>query len=372
MHLLRAEHMNSLLSLLQQAGYTTIGPRLSNGVVVPEQVTCADDMPRGVKDVQHAGSYRIEHGDDGAYFGYAVGPSSWKRFLYPPENRLWHARRTAHGFELVHDESETPSYAFIGVRACDLHAMAIQDRVFAGGDFADGDYRARRERSFVVAVNCTAPADTCFCTTMGTGPDAREGFDLVLTELAADGHAFLVEAGSVRGNSVLGHLPVEKATPDRITQAQALLRQAGDRMRQRFDASEVRDGLAASHEHPHWQKVAERCLACANCTMACPTCFCSRGFEKAHVDGESSERWRSWDSCFSNGFAYMHGGSVRPSIRARYRHWLIHKLSAWHQQFGTQGCVGCGRCVTWCPAAIDLVEEARAIVYGAGGHDEGD
>ena len=77
--------------------------------------------------------------------------------------------------------------------------------------------------------------------------------------------------------------------------------------------------------------------------------------------GARAERWRKWDSCFTLDFSYIHGGSVRTSAAARYRQWLSHKLATWIDQFGSSGCVGCGRCITWCPVGIDITEEVAAI-----------
>jgi ferredoxin len=122
--------------------------------------------------------------------------------------------------------------------------------------------------------------------------------------------------------------------------------------------------LARNPEHPRWAQVAERCLTCGNCTLSCPTCFCHTVEDVADLAGTTAERVRRWDSCFTSEFSYIHGGSVRPSARSRYRQWLTHKLSAWHDQFGTSGCVGCGRCITWCPAKIDITEEVHAIREG--------
>jgi sulfhydrogenase subunit beta (sulfur reductase) len=119
--------------------------------------------------------------------------------------------------------------------------------------------------------------------------------------------------------------------------------------------------LKSSPDHPRWDDVARRCLNCANCTLVCPTCFCTTVEDTTDLSGQHAERWRLWDSCFTLGFSYIHGGSVRSSAKSRYRQWLTHKLSNWHDQFDTPGCVGCGRCISWCPAGIDLTEEARAL-----------
>jgi sulfhydrogenase subunit beta (sulfur reductase) len=107
--------------------------------------------------------------------------------------------------------------------------------------------------------------------------------------------------------------------------------------------------------------VASRCLGCANCTLACPTCFCASVSDTTDLEGETAARVRRWDSCFTLDHSYIHGGSVRASLRARYRQWLTHKLASWIDQFGVSGCVGCGRCITWCPVGIDITEEVAAI-----------
>ncbi|MBV8527642.1 MAG: 4Fe-4S dicluster domain-containing protein, partial [Candidatus Dormibacteraeota bacterium] len=105
---------------------------------------------------------------------------------------------------------------------------------------------------------------------------------------------------------------------------------------------------------------AQRCLACGNCTMQCPTCFCSDLVDEPDVVAGDA-RVRRWASCFEQDYSHIHGGSVRTSTRARYRQWLTHKLGTWWEQFGTSGCVGCGRCIAWCPVGIDITDEVRAL-----------
>jgi Fe-S-cluster-containing hydrogenase component 2 len=128
-----------------------------------------------------------------------------------------------------------------------------------------------------------------------------------------------------------------------------------------MDTTGIRDLLYTNFDHPRWDNVAQRCLTCANCTMVCPTCFCTTVEDVSDVTGSHAERWRKWDSCFSQNFSYIHGGSVRSSAKSRYRQWMTHKLASWIDQFGSSGCVGCGRCITWCPVGIDITEEVRAI-----------
>ena len=196
---------------------------------------------------------------------------------------------------------------------------------------------------------------------MGTGPELSEGYDLVLTELLAGGHRFLIEPGSTKGADVLRSLPVEPAATQDLGQAEAVLGEVREHMGRDMDTDGLKDVLYANAEHPRWDEVASRCLACANCTMVCPTCFCFNTEDRPSLDGARADRWRTWDSCFSLGYSYIHGGPIRTSTRARYRQWATHKLATWIDQFGTSGCVGCGRCITWCPVGIDITEEVRAI-----------
>jgi ferredoxin len=354
--------LDLLVGALSERGFRVLGPTVRDGAIVYDELESAADLPIGWTDRQDAGTYRLERREDDARFGYAVGPHSWKRFLFPPRVRLWRATRNGGGQQEVEEEplDETP-LAFLGVRSCELHAIGIQDHVFVGGRYADPDYAARRDGAFLVAVNCFEPGGTCFCTSMGTGPRAQAGYDLALTELLDGEHRFLVEAGTERGAEVLAELagrPAEQADLDAAT---ASIESAAQRMGRTMDTHDIRDLLASNLDHPRWDDVASRCLTCGNCTLVCPTCFCSAVEDETDLSGEQSERWRVWDTCFSVDYSYIHGGSIRPSPRARYRQWMTHKLGTWFDQFGSSGCVGCGRCITWCPVGIDITEEVAAI-----------
>jgi ferredoxin len=346
---------------LVERGFRIVGPTVRDGAIVFDDIATDADLPIGWTDEQDAGKYRLKRRSDAALFGYAVGPHSWKKFLFPPNVRLWSARRQNGGLEFQPEQQETPKLAFIGVRACDLAAIAVQDRVFMGS-FTDPIYKARREGAFIVAVNCGTAGGTCFCVSMKTGPKARGGFDLALTEVIDDGrHYFVVEIGSEAGAEVFAQITSRTADDAELRAADAVVENTAAHMGRSMDASDVKELLYANLEHPRWDDVASRCLTCANCTMVCPTCFCSTVEDVTDLTGDHAERWRKWDSCFTMDFSYIAGGSVRPSAKSRYRQWLTHKLATWHDQFGTSGCVGCGRCITWCPVAIDITEEVRAI-----------
>jgi ferredoxin len=351
-----------LFDALARHGYQVVGPAVREGAIVYDTLTSAEQLPVGWTDEQDGGTYRLKRRNDGAFFGYAVGPHSWKKFLHPPVQRLFRARRTESGFEVLTESDPAPKYALLGVRACELHAIAIQDKVFLGGPHIDPIYRARRENLFLVAVNCAQAGGTCFCVSMNTGPKASGAFDLALTEIIEnERHCFVVQAGSERGAELLAELPHQAAKEQDRQTADRIVAETARQMGRTLDTTGIKELLYHNYEHPRWDNVASRCLTCANCTMVCPTCFCTTVEDVTDLTGEHAERWRKWDSCFTMDFSYIHGGSVRATPKSRYRQWLTHKLATWLDQFGTSGCVGCGRCITWCPVAIDLTEEVRAI-----------
>lgn len=354
--------LQRLLDVLRQKGYRTVGPTVRDGAIVYDEIESTGELPAGWTDVQSGGNYRLERRKDGALFRYAVGPHSWKRFLHPPVMRLWAAERESGLFHILPESVPADRYALIGVRSCELHAMAVQDNVLASGAYSDPGYRQRREGAFVVAVQCGQAGGTCFCASMKTGPKVTFGYDLALTEVVEDGaHYLLAEAASQRGREVLGEVPHRPAGEEERAAADRVVSEAAAHMGRTMDTDGLKDLLYQSYEHPRWDRVAERCLSCASCTMVCPTCFCTTVEDTTDLTGARAERWRRWDSCFTADFSYIHGGSVRQSVKSRYRQWMTHKLATWWDQFGTSGCVGCGRCITWCPVGIDITEEAHAI-----------
>jgi ferredoxin len=358
----KSEHLQHLLNALKDRGYQVVGPTVRDGAIVYASIDAVDDLPAGWTDEQAPGHYQLVKRDDQAWFGYVVGPHSWKQFLYPPQLRLWQAQRQENGFQLIEETQEVPRYAFLGVRACELHAMAIQDNVLINGPHTDPTYAARRREAFTIAVNCGQAGGTCFCVSMQTGPRAAGGFDLALTEVVtSDRHDFVVEIGTARGADVMRDVPHHAAGAEDIQIAEDIVTQTATQMGRSLDTTGIQELLYHNIEHPRWAEVATRCLSCANCTMVCPTCFCATVEDVTDLSGSQAERWRQWDSCFTQDFSYIHGGSIRTSTRARYRQWLTHKLATWIDQFGTSGCVGCGRCIAWCPVGIDITEEVDAI-----------
>ncbi len=356
------DHLPDLFEVLKSKGYLVVGPIVREGAITLGPLDSPEELPRGFIDEQDGGTYRLKQIGDGSYFRYAVGPHSAKKYLLPSTLRLWSAKREGNGFRVIPEDAAPPRIALIGIRSCDLHAIAIQDKVLLGGSYADPTYRAQRENLFIIVVNCTRAGGTCFCVSMGTGPRATVGYDLALTEvLEGERHEFLLEAGSPRGAEVFRDLPRREAREEDLAQADRRVKEAAASMGRELDTDRIKELLYGSYEHPRWEEVAGRCLTCANCTMVCPTCFCTTVEDVTDLSGDHAERWRKLDSCFTLDFSYLHGGSIRTTPRSRYRQWMTHKLATWIDQFGTSGCVGCGRCITWCPVAIDITEEVRAI-----------
>jgi ferredoxin len=346
--MLERDGLDRLLGALRGRGFRLVGPVLRDGAICYDEIESAADLPAGWTDEQDGGTYRVRRRDDDALFGYNVGPQSWKKYLFPPTARL------------SPPEEKAPKFAFIGVRACELRAIGIQDRVFVGGLHPDAQYAARREDAFIVAVNCGQAGGTCFCVSMGSGPRASEGFDLALTELTEE-RRFLLETGTERGEEIVAELGCEPASPAARSAGLAVTDATAAAMHKAMPEVDLHGLLLSNLEHPRWDDVASRCLSCGNCTMVCPTCFCFSVEDTSGLTGQNPERHRSWDSCFTMDHSYLHGGPVRSSTRSRYRQWMTHKLATWIDQFGTSGCVGCGRCVTWCPVGIDITEEVAAI-----------
>jgi ferredoxin len=351
-----------LINWLTGDGYTVVGPTVHEQTIILDEIHSVDDLPIGLTTRQEAAEYRLVERDDEALFGYAVGPQSWKKYLFPPKELLWHAEVVDGSLRFIENKPDPPKFAFLGVRACDLAAIAIQDRVFTSTDHVDPSYAQARRQVIAIGVNCMVAGGTCFCVSMGTGPKCTSGFDLVLTEMIdSKKHRFLIESATERGAGVLAEMPTSDASDVDIALADSIVNNTAASMGRSMDNSDVKELLARNLEHPRWEEVAKRCLACANCTLVCPTCFCSTTEDVTDIATGQASRSRRWDSCFSLDFSALHGHPARESTSARYRQWMTHKLSTWYDQFGSSGCVGCGRCITWCPVGIDITEEVAAI-----------
>ena len=338
--------LDDLIGALRSDDRRVIGPTIADGAIVLDEIRAAADLPLGWAAETKPGGYRLVTGIPGRAFDHAVGPMSWKRWTFPPRTPL------------AADPPDPPRLAFLGVRACEIAALLVQDRVLQGGPAVDADYRERRAAALVVAVECATALETCFCTSMGTGPEVTAAYDLALTELD-DG--FVVRAGTPAGAGILEGLRLARASAQQRASAADVVRQTRETIGDPVPTGGLAQRLIGAAESPRWADIAERCLACANCTLVCPTCFCTSVVTKSDLDGTSASSERTWDSCFTSDFARVAGGNFRPRTRDRYRQWLTHKFGTWWDQFGSSGCVGCGRCIAWCPVGIDVRAELAAV-----------
>ncbi len=374
--ILAREQLDALFEALADEGFDVVGPTIRDQAIIYDHIAGVDDLPVGWTDEQEAATYRLRRRGDEAVFGYNVGPTAWKRFLRPPRQTLVGIERGDDG-SVRFEPAPIPQtrYAFVGVRSCDLSAIGVLDRVLTQDRYEDVRYAARRASLFVVTVNCADAGGTCFCASMGTGPRAPSGFDVAITEVLEPAHHFVLEAGSNAGRALIDRLPTRAASADEHDAVDEICAQTTAKMGRHLETDGIREMLQDNPEHPRWDDVAQRCLTCTNCTLVCPTCFCTSVEDSTDLSGAHARREQRWDSCFTMDFSYVHGGSVRTTNKARYRQWMTHKLSTWYDQFGSSGCVGCGRCITWCPVGIDITEEAAAIRattetnYGGGAHE---
>jgi sulfhydrogenase subunit beta (sulfur reductase) len=353
--------LDQIIAALRGQGRVVIGPLVADGVITHDVIDGAADLPAGWTEEQTGGRYQLAATGTAEVFAFSSPATAWKRYLFPEKTLLIRATRTSTGIEVTEPEPAAQQLAFFGIRSCDLAALDVLDRVFLDPASSDPTYAAARSDLFVVAAGCAHPGGTCFCASMDTGPSPTSGFDLAVAELhTAARHDFLVDVGSDRGAALLAEVSGRDETPTDRELAQTTNEAAIQQMGRELDPADP-PLAAAQPDHARWDDVAERCLACGNCTMVCPTCFCSTTTDATDLSGEGAERWRVWDSCFTLDFSHLHGGSVRTSTKSRYRQWLLHKLVTWHDQFDMSGCVGCGRCITWCPVGIDLTAEIAAL-----------
>jgi ferredoxin len=351
---------NQLLGVLRELGYRCAGPQLRNGAIIYDDLEHTGQLPVGIRVEQSPGSYRVSQSDSVRAFAWSNGPQALKPLVNAPRETLWSATTGENGkLQFVSTPVEPAPLAVIGVRGCDLAGLALQDAHFLQTDREDPAYRARRAALLLVAVNCTHPSATCFCASTGDGPAASHGFDLVLDELDA---GFILHSGSEAGARVLTKLDTRAATASQRAAAAEATTAAAAMQSRSLPAGDLYEPLMARQAHPHWQDIAGRCLSCGNCTSVCPTCFCSDVRDDWSVDGSSVTHGREWGSCFTQGHSYLHSHVVRPDTQARYRQWLTHKLGSWHRQYGRSGCVGCGRCISWCPTGIDITAEVRTLL----------
>ena len=361
--------LDDLVAALRVGGRRVIAPVIEDGALKLSEIEHATELPFGWTVTSEPGLVRLgRRADDDPRarraFDHGTAWSGIKPWTFPSRVDALSVETRDDGSLAVHVQAPPAApLAVIGARACDLAALAVHDRVLADGPAVDPDYAARRSDLLIVAVECAFATSTCFCPSMGTGPEVTTGADVVLAEV--DG-GFVARADSPAGERLLAGLDLAPAGQDRVELAVEQVAATRASMGIAVETDGLHDRLLANLDHPRWDAIAERCLACANCTLVCPTCFCTGTTITSDLDGRESSAIRAWDSCFTAGFAQVAGGgSFRPEHRDRYRQWLTHKFGTWWDQFGRSGCVGCGRCIAWCPVGIDVRDELNLIAGAA-------
>jgi len=334
-----------------------VGPSLSEGVVRLMELTEPADLATGVVDVQAPGSYTLGR-ESPLIFSSVNGPDSPKRDLHPAEVELSKLVESGDGIEFVSAFQPGRRYAFLGIRPCDLKAVEVMDRTMLAPGFEDHVYSALRSDSIFIVVNCTRAGENCFCVSMGTGPGVESGYDVAITELP---EKLLIDVPE-RSTALFQGIELKPATEAELQTASEMVQRAREQMGRRIAERDPSKRMYAVMDSPEWGKVAERCLACGNCTMVCPTCFCNTIIDRTDLRDGSVSRVRVWDSCLSKDFVYSAGGNPRVQRMARYRQFVMHKFAYWPDEFGIYGCVGCGRCITWCPVGIDITETVNGVL----------
>ncbi len=355
----RTDQLQHLLDNLLSKGYTCIGPQVRDDAIIYDAIRSVEQLPQGINDEQQPGSYSLKTSNSSKYFDWANGPQAIKPLMFAPKEKLWSSTQSVEGkIRFSAAEPEAKKLAVIGARACDIAALKLHDQHFLQQQFVDPYYKAQRENLLIIAVNCGRPAETCFCHSTGDGPFVNDGADIVLTELQ---HGFLIGAQTGQGKNILAGLSLEKFTEQQLAESE-LIKVNASRQKRQLPKLDIRSRLFDELNNEDWHAIAAKCLSCGNCTSVCPSCFCFSENDVPELDAKSSAHYREWDSCFSQGHSYIHGITIRSQTSQRYRQWLTHKFSSWHEQYGRSGCVGCGRCISWCPVGIDVTESVAQIV----------
>ena len=271
-----------------------------------------------------------------------------KALFSPQSEAMFHVQGVE--FEPVH--AEVPARVILGMRACDARAVQLLDGVFGSEELTDPYWVQRREQTTVVVLGCATPCATCFCTTVGSGPFDGRGADVLLTEV---GDAYIADVRTGKGEYLFGHLA--DASQKQTKASQRIQAEATEKVDRPFQAEGIKDKLYGLFESDFWFEIQQACLGCGVCTFLCPTCHCFDIVDEV----QRSERVRNWDTCMFRIYSQEASGhNPRPTNVERTRQRIMHKYAYFVESFGEIGCTGCGRCVRYCPAAIDIREIIRS------------
>jgi ferredoxin len=291
---------------------------------------------------------------------YHVTMTTLKNQFFPDSQTLyeWEDDGTKVDVRAAESDWERPR-AFVGVHPCDIGALERLDRVLLQDKYVDGDYRGRRNSSVIIGLTCNECGDSCFCNTSGSGPDSKSGFDLLLTDI---GESYYVRSGSEVGEEMLAWEGFEEVTKEaeaerarRIAEVEAALPVA-------LDCQSIAVKIRGSDMAEVLQSLASRCFTCGACNMVCPTCHCFTFVDRMNSEKTRGSRSLIWDACHYAKFGTMAGNvNPRPEEASRFRHRIFDKFCYDYDRYGEIFCVGCGRCLEFCPGHINIREAAEAI-----------
>lgn len=352
----RERDLNELIALLSSKyGLDVIGLRYNGGSFSYGKLSSINDAPLYVEDLQGRASYRLIRANAAGSFRHTY--LSPKYFLNPPLQEVAHVGAD---FGASAPKERPKPFAIFGIKPCDLHAIRVIDGILLNKDLyytmIRGSLRA------VVVEECTRPSGNCFCGSLGTGPQARNGYDLAYAWLE-DG--VVVKAGSALGEELIEELGLEGADAGDVEKYEEYIIRAQQQTKALPELPKLVNALEKSMGNIElWSKLSRRCVGCSNCNMVCPTCFCTEFFDEIGPNG-SATRFRKWYGCLSYSYGLVARGHFRPELYMRYRHFVLHKFLFYWKQVGLIGCTGCGRCITWCPLGVDIRETLREVFENA-------
>ena len=282
---------------------------------------------------------------------YANTKNAPKNVFFPRTEVMMRYTRTTKGVELKSEDVDARDAVLFGVRPCDARSFALLDMLFDQEKYKDPYYIEKRAKTAVVTLACSHPPYTsCFCTSVGGHPVDKTGSDVLLTDL---GDQYLAEFLTAKGENLVKYFGDAKADGAAEQKKEAIVAQAGGEIKSKIPAKEIKPILDVNFEHPFWNTIYQKCLACGTCTYLCPTCHCFDISDEMKYD--DGRRLRNWDSCMFALFTKETSGhNPRQSQKERWRQRTMHKFKYYVDNFDAIACVGCGRCVMYCPVNIDI------------------
>ena len=224
----------------------------------------------------------LDQADGTASFGEWTEGTAWssalnttkspKDFFFPQTEDLMKFKTEGKSIEIIDVRSEIEDFVVFGVRACDVKAFDVLDRVFLT-EPRDSFYAMKREKGVIVSVACTRPAETCFCTAFGI--DAAQPAGDVSCWKTED--ALYLQANTEKGEKLLASLG-DLATEDcgcAVEEQKKSIAKIMEKLPLK-DLSTDAFGGGKTQElfnHPVWEELSATCLGCGTCTFVCPTCL---------------------------------------------------------------------------------------------------